>query len=112
MNIFRFDDYKDYAQARLKRMPHQGRGQLKKIAAHLRVPPSAISQVLGGRRDFTLEQAHGIADYLGLDQRESEYFYWLVQKNRAGTDKLRSFSETQLSRIKHGDREHREKRNP
>jgi uncharacterized protein (TIGR02147 family) len=85
MNIFDFDNYKDYFEEWLRLQPQEGHGQLRKVADFIRVSAVVLSQVFRGDRDLTMEQAVGIAKYLGLNDDERDYFLLLVQKARAGT---------------------------
>jgi uncharacterized protein (TIGR02147 family) len=50
-----------------------------------------ISLVLGGNRDFSIEQAEACTRFLGLGKDETEYFIWLVERERAGTQGSRNF---------------------
>lgn len=77
-------------------MPRGGRGQLRKIAAHLNVHPTLLSQVLSGGKDLTLEQAILLCDYLGLGELEREYFLLLIQYERAGSKTLKNFFHAKL----------------
>ncbi|MBC7370001.1 MAG: TIGR02147 family protein [Bdellovibrionaceae bacterium] len=89
MNIFEFRDYKDFVSHWLKDHPKAGRGQLKKMADHLRVSTTLISQVLRADKHFSLETAAEITEYLSLNEKESEYFLLLVEHQRAGAFRLK-----------------------
>jgi uncharacterized protein (TIGR02147 family) len=91
MNIYQFTDYKRYMVSRIESDPALGRGSVKKIAEFLRVHPSLISQILKGQKDFSPEQARDVAAFLGMDDAATEYFMCLVDIERAGTSKLKSF---------------------
>jgi uncharacterized protein (TIGR02147 family) len=87
MNIFRHDDYKAYVNERVRQMPDKG--QFRKIAHHLGVQASLISQIFRGDKDLTPEQASLLASYLGLSEPEADYLLTLVSLARAGNDSLR-----------------------
>ena len=89
MVIFEFDDYKKFMQARLEKMPQKGRGEFRKIAAHLNVHPTMISHVFRGDAELAMEQAVNLSEYLGLRENEAQYLLDLVQLARAGTEPLR-----------------------
>lgn len=89
MTIFNFQDYRLFLKHYIKDLPQHGRGQVNKIAAYLGVNSTLVSQVLGGYKDFSLEQAHSLCEYLGLAELDADYFFLLVQFERAGTKKLK-----------------------
>jgi hypothetical protein len=91
MTIFEFTDYKKFVLHTIESNPELGRGSVKKIAESLRVHPSLISQILKGLKDFNPEQANDVATFLGLDEEATEYFLCLVEIERAGTAKLKTF---------------------
>lgn len=89
--IFTYTNYKAYIQDFISQMPHNGRGQYRKLAEHLGVNSTAVSQIFNGPRDLTPEQGLKIASYLGLAQLETKYFINLIQKERAGTFELKNY---------------------
>ncbi|MGZ3816941.1 MAG: TIGR02147 family protein [Bdellovibrio sp.] len=88
MNLFEFDDYKEYMRSRIRALKGQGRGQQKKIAEHLAIGSVNVSQILHGDRNLTVEQAVEVTEFFGFNQLESKYFISLVEYERAGTKKL------------------------
>lgn len=98
MNVFEFRDYKIFMDDWLKAHPKGGRGQLKKMAEQLSVSTTLISQVLRAEKHFSLETAAEIADYIGLRDKEAEYFLLLVEHQRAGAFKLKQILEKKMIR--------------
>ena len=98
--IFEFDDYRRYLRAYIAAKPKRGFGEAKKIAENLSVSSTFFSQVLSGLKQLSLEQANQMSEYLALNDLESEYFYYLVSLDRAGTVKLRKFCEKKLRELK------------
>lgn len=88
-NIFEYDSYCAFVRAAVKRQERGGRGELLRLAKHAGVHTSTLSQILGGRKHFTFEQASLVADYLGLKKLETRFFLLLVHKERAGTNLLK-----------------------
>jgi uncharacterized protein (TIGR02147 family) len=86
MDIYQYEDYKEYLEEVFKSL---GRGQKSKIAEHLRVHSSLLSQILKGDKHFTLEQGCGLCEFLQLSEEETEYFLVLLELARAGSDSLR-----------------------
>lgn len=92
MNLFKFDDYKDYIQARIESSPQNGRGQFKAIATKLKMHPTLVSRIFNGSREkeLTFEQAADLAAFLKLTELETDYFLVLVELNRAGSASLKN----------------------
>lgn len=89
VSIYNFDDAKSFLMAHFQALPKRGRGQALRLAQHLRVHTTLVSQVLGGRKVFTLEQAADVAEFVGLTEPEGEFLLLLVQRERAGGAALR-----------------------
>lgn len=100
MSIFEFTDYKAYIRENLKKKPKKGHGEMLRLAEALSIHSTLVSQILKGSKNFTLEQAQGAAEYLGLIGLEADYFMNLVQLERAGTSKLKSYFKSQLEKQK------------
>lgn len=91
--------YKEFLKERIASMPNSGRGQLRKIALHLNVHPTLLSQVISGRKDFSLEQGISLCEYLGLGELEREYFLLLLQYDRAGSKTLKVFFHAKIRKL-------------
>ncbi len=100
MKVFEFSNYKDFVQEKLKHSVLKGHGQLTRIAEHLNVHTSMVSQVFNGSKHLTFEQACGICEYFGFTELESDYFIALVQLDRAGNQTAKSKCMRDLSRLK------------
>ena len=87
-------------KAKIQLKPQNGRGEISRIAESLNVHVTLVSQILRGDKDFTVEQAHSIAEYFGIYDLETDYFMNLVQANRAGTKPLRDFFKRQQTELK------------
>lgn len=98
MKVFEFRDYKEFLGQWLKEHPKGGRGQLKKMADYLRVSTTLLSQVLKGDKHFSMETAAEITEYIGLNEKEAEYFLLLIEHQRAGGFKLKKILEKKLDR--------------
>jgi uncharacterized protein (TIGR02147 family) len=93
-SIFEHSDYKSFIRAHLATLPKQGHGEYRKIATHLKMH---TTQVFGGSRDLTLEQAQLLGEYLGFNELEVDYLLTLVQRDRAGTLKLKRHYDKKLA---------------
>ena len=98
--IFHHSNYRDYLREYLRALPKRGHGEASKIAKHLKLSSTYVSHVFSGHKVLTPEQAQALAEYLGLQGPEVDYFFYLVQKERAGTEKLKKFCDQKLTEIK------------
>ncbi len=99
MGIFGYQDYKSFLLERIHNLPKKGRGEMQRMAYFLNVHPTLISQILRGPRDLSPEQALEFSQYFGLTRSETEYFLTLVEIERAGSLRLKSFLELRRNRL-------------
>ncbi len=88
MSIYDFQDYKEFYRRWLETQPSRGRGVGRRMALHLTTSSTLISQIFNGDRHLNLEMATEVAEFLSLTERETDYFYLLIQYARAGSKKL------------------------
>ena len=86
-NLYEFNSYKDYLKIYLE----LERGLRSRLAEHLGCQSGFISQVLNGDRHFSLEHTVEICQFLKFDENEEEYFFLLVNFERAGSEKLKDY---------------------
>jgi uncharacterized protein (TIGR02147 family) len=91
MSIFKFSDLRPFLRSHITQLPKKGRGEISRIARHLGVSTTLVSQVLAGEKSLTPEQAQSLVEYLGLAPLEADYLTYLVQHERAGTPALRKY---------------------
>ncbi len=96
MNIYSYDTYKAYVNDWIQVQPNGGYGEYKRLAQALNVSSTMISQVFRGDKHLNLEMANDVCDFLKLEPAEVDYFFLLVEYQRAGTYKLQ---QRLLSRI-------------
>jgi uncharacterized protein (TIGR02147 family) len=89
ISIYNFNEYRGYVRARFAAMNKGGYGQSLKMAEHLGVHTTLVSQVLKGGKTFTLEQGSLAADFLGLTEDETDFFLLLIQEDRAASPALK-----------------------
>lgn len=100
MTIFEFADYRPYLKHYIRHLPKGGRGEVSRMAEHLGVNSTLLSQIFSGTKDLTLEQAQSMCEYLALGSLESDYFILLVQIARAGSVKLKNYFRGKLALLK------------
>ena len=98
MNIFEENNYKTFVLNWI-RQQEKPRGYLKNIANHLRVHTTMISHIFRGDLHLTLEQAIELCEFLNLSSLETEYFYEMVQFERAGSYKLKEIIKKKMKAI-------------
>jgi uncharacterized protein (TIGR02147 family) len=85
--LFSFDDYRPLIRAWIQAQPRQGWGQSARLAAAAGINTSLMSHVLVGKRDLTFDQALKIAEFIQLNESETDFFLILVELSRAGTER-------------------------
>jgi uncharacterized protein (TIGR02147 family) len=100
MSLFQFKDTKSYLKNYISQLPGKGRGEISRIAEHLRVSPTLVSHILSGEKVFTSEQTQNLISYLGLLGIEADYFIFLNQFERAGTKTSQTYWKEKLDKIK------------
>lgn len=100
MRIYEASSYRQFIKFFIDHGPIKGRGALAKIAVHLNVHSTLVSLILSGKRELTLEQACELVELMDLTEEEGNYFFLLVERERAGTHKLKKRIQNQLDKIK------------
>ncbi len=99
MNIFQYQDYRLWFRDWLAQQPKKGRGILSRLAEHLQIQGSFLSQVLAGQKALSVDQAYLLADYLGLSELELEYLIQLVLVEKAGNPRAKRHFQKKLDTI-------------
>lgn len=100
MHLFSCSDYKQYVRLRIQSLPKKGHGQYRRLATHLGIHTTLISQIFKGDRHLTSEQAALAADFLGLTEIETEMFLALVALARAGNPKLVNIIKIRIDKLR------------
>lgn len=100
MSVFESADYKEFLRSWVDERPNGGRGEYRKMAAHLAVSTTLISQVVNGDKHFSLEAANDLCEHVGLTDKEADYFLLLVERDRAGTHAYRQRLNRRLETLK------------
>lgn len=105
MNIYTYQDYKRWVRDSIQSRPRSGRGQLTRIAQHLRTSPTIVTQVFNGTRELTAEQAILLAEFFALSKLETRYLILMVNFSRAGSQRYRTLLREEMEEIKDQSRE-------
>ncbi|MCB0369219.1 MAG: DUF4423 domain-containing protein [Bdellovibrionales bacterium] len=91
MSVFEIENYKTALNSIIRDRRKSQKALSRKLAEHLNVHPSMISQVLTGNKDFSEEQMILVCEFLGLPPLESQYLLVSLQYERAGSYKLKEY---------------------
>ncbi len=97
ISLYQFNNYKKYFTTWIESQPKKGHGEYRRLALHLNVSTTLISQIFNADKDMSLEMAAEICDYLHLTDDESDYFILLVEHAKAGSHKLKLRLSKQIS---------------
>lgn len=100
MSIFNFKETSAFLKNYIANLPKKGRGEASRIANHLRVSTTLVSQILSGSKTLTPEQTQDLISYLGLANLESDYLTFMVQKERAGSSDLKKYWDQKLNHLR------------
>lgn len=89
MSVFEYHDYKPFINDWIHSLPKQGRGELKRISEYLGVSTTMMSLVFRGNKHLNLELASVLAEYLALNEEETDFLFLLVEYQRAGSQRLK-----------------------
>lgn len=90
VKVFDYRDYRKFINDLILSRPKKGYGEYRRIAESLSVSTTIVSQVLKGDKVISMEMANDLCDYFNLDEDSSEFLLLLVEKERAGTQRLKN----------------------
>lgn len=88
ISVFEFEDYRVFLNTWID--AQTTRGIKGRLAEALGVSSTLVSLILKGDKHLSAEQAMEAVDYLGLQEKEADYFLLLVELGRAGSVKLQN----------------------
>src|SRR4051812_6725254 len=91
VNIFGFSDYRLYLRNWLEKAKREKTFNLSRLAGVAHVHVTFLSQVLQGPKHLSLEQAAFLSEHFGHTRLERDYFFVLINLDRAGTQVLRKY---------------------
>ncbi len=98
MGILNFSDYRLILKDFIAKKPQKGRGEIGRLAEHLSIHPTALSQIMNGHKEMNLEQGLLATQYLNLTPAETKYFLLLIEKERAGSAALRKYFSEEIKK--------------
>lgn len=100
MEVFDSSDYREIIKRKIASLPKEGYGQLSKLASHLKISKTLVSQILNGTKAFSEDQGCAVAEFLGFSEHESIYLLLLIQQERAGSQRLKNLLRKQIQATK------------
>ena len=98
MQILDYTDYRAYLGTTFSGVG-PGRGKRGKLADFLSCQPSFLTQVFMKKAHLSLEHAVRVCDYLQFSDIEAEYFMLLVQKAKAGSERLEKYFQQKILKM-------------
>jgi len=102
IDLYEFEDYKDFLNAKLDELDKGGRGSRARMSRFIGCQTAYTAQVLRGTAHLSLEQGESINEFLGHTEDQGTFFLLLIQWQKAGTQKLRVRFRKQLDELKKG----------
>lgn len=98
MGIFEHSNYKDYLRALIN--ASERRGLISEFTRASGCTHSYLSQVLNGKPDLTPDQAWALSEHLLLSKEEADYFFLLVLRGRAVSQRLKNGLDAKIKNLK------------
>lgn len=93
LDIFDFLEYRQYLKRWFEEARLAGTSNISRISERLGVHTSFLAHVLSGNKNLSFEHATELSEIFGHTDLEREYFFSLLQIERAGTHKLKAYWE-------------------
>jgi uncharacterized protein (TIGR02147 family) len=87
ISVYDFKDYREFLNTWVD--SQDIRGIKGRMAEAIGVSSTLISLILKGDKQLSMEQASEACDYIGMNERETDYFFLLVEYGRAGSHSLK-----------------------
>ena len=97
--LYEFNSYKNYLKEWLKSQEKGGRGLKSALAQAMGCQTAYVSQVLNGEAQFSLEQGEILNRYFNHNKEEADFFFLLIQHERAGSQNLREYFYEKISEV-------------
>lgn len=97
-SLFDFSDYKAFLRFKVGEKSAR-RGQKAALAEAAGCQATYISQVLNGPAQLSPEQALAVNEHFGHSKEEAHFFLLLLQRDRAGTTKLKQYYTEQIQEV-------------
>jgi uncharacterized protein (TIGR02147 family) len=90
VSVYEYTDYKKFFNAWVESQPKKGHGEYRRLAQQLSISTTMVSQIFKGDKHLSLELVVELAEYLGLNDEESDFLILIVEWAKAGSVKLQN----------------------
>ncbi len=97
--IYDYKDYRSFLAAAIEHERGLRKGAQARLAERIGCQSSYISMVMAERTELSLEQAAAAAEFFAMTPGEQHLLLLLVQKARAGTQRLRQYFANQAEAV-------------
>lgn len=98
--VFEYADFYDFLENEIEKISRLKRGEKKKIAEELNIPPSLLSQIFSGARKLSTDQVFLLCEYIGYSTIEREYIFNLFHLSTVTNKKLKEAMKKKGDEIK------------
>lgn len=91
LDLFSFSDYRSFIKAWLAEARARKASNLSRLAERIGVHTSLLAHVLSGAKNLSFEQATELCEAMNLTFIERDFFFALLQIERAGSVKLKKY---------------------
>jgi hypothetical protein len=103
MNIFEYNDYRQVLEEALELSPVGSKhGMIGRLARHIKVHSTFISQVRRGMSHLSMDQSIGVCSFFRFRPDETDFFLDLVALARCGSKEGRLFFRERIDRCRNG----------
>ncbi len=99
MNVYLANEYREFLERVIEANRHV-RGYKSRLAEAAGCHGSYFSQMLKGAAELSPEHALNLAQFLCLNESESDFFLDLLLRDRAGSARLRKFYERRIAKAR------------
>lgn len=100
LDIYESTNYKKIVLSWIEHPANKKSGVKKELAQAISCQAPFVSHVLNGDYHFSPEQAYACAQWMGLNESETDYFSLLVTWQRAGSNQLKNHLYQKIQKIR------------
>lgn len=98
--IFDYTDYRTFLKIYVRQLSTGARGEVARMATAVGIYPTLLSQVFSQKKHLTLDMALKVAEYVCLNELETEYFLALIQFERSNDKSVQKYWKKKIDYFK------------
>lgn len=99
--LYSFDNYRDFLSAEISKIKLTRKNfSIRAMAKHLNMGSTTLIEVLGGKKNLSLDLAYRICEKLKFSQEETQYFLQLASLDLAKDEETKKFLSTRIKSAK------------